>query len=109
MRPPVTVELGGEVRELRYDLNAMIALKERHGVNMLAADAALDYSDPALLRGIVWAGLLHGNRLLTPDEVGGWLDGGNLLAVSQRVVDAIAASMTPQVSPERAGVSSDPS
>jgi len=104
MRTPVTVELGGEVRELRYDLNAMVALKEKHGVNMLAADTTLDYSDPVLLRGFVWAGLLHQNRLLDPVTVGSWLDAGNLLAVSQCVVAAIASSMTPSVDAERAGI-----
>lgn len=100
-RTPITVELGGEIRALRYDLNAMVALKEATGINMLNADATMDYSDPGILRAMVWAGLLHSTPLLQKGDVGGWIDLSNMAPVAAKVVEAIASAMGPEVSSEK--------
>lgn len=103
MAAPVTVTLGGVARELRYDLNALAALRAKHGLNLLALPEGQDYEDPVLLRALLWAGLLHADRTLDIDVVGGWVGLDTLAVVGSAVGEALQAAMTPEVSADRSG------
>lgn len=100
---PVTVTLGGEARELRFDLNALAVLRKEHGINLLNPPEGQDFSDPVYVRALLWAGLLHADRTLDILTVGSWVGMGNLVDVAAQVAEALQDAITPEVSAERSG------
>lgn len=102
-RQTVTVELGGEQRTLRYTLNSFALIKERIGLNLFDAgesEITAAMSDPASIRVLLWAGL-PGELNLTPEQVGEWIDLGNLGTVSEKFAEALAASQQTQLGPPK--------
>lgn len=90
------IELGGKERTLRYDYNALADLEERAG---LSIQALLDDQRLGLatVRAILWAGLRHRDKGLTPAQVGIWLQqymtsGGDLQALMDAVQRALEES-----------------
>ena len=78
-------------RRLKYDLNAFALLKEQHGINLFESDDKR-LQDPAAVRAILWAGLVHEDPAVTIGAVGSFVDLGNLREVSEKVAEAMMAS-----------------
>lgn len=89
----VPIELGGKTRHLRYDFNALVALEDVLGIpisdigNIMAGSVKL--SD---LRAIVWAGLLHEDKSLTPEAVGDKLELSQIVYIGDKVREAFEAA-----------------
>ena len=88
----VSIELGGEERNLKYDLNAFAELEDMYGSPQKAMDA-LEEGSFKSLRALVWVGLLHENPDLTERTVGSWLDLNNMKLVAEKIGQAINKAM----------------
>ena len=71
MKKSVTVELD-KARNLRYGINALVKVEELTGKNITKLD--LDNISMKDLRAILFAGLYHEDKDLTPDKVGVLID-----------------------------------
>lgn len=102
IRPePVTIELDGKERVIRYDLNAFAELEKRFGT-VDAAMTALQTGSFASIKTILWVGLIHEEAVIDPDtgdvisyninpyQVGSWITPGMLPYVSQQLSLAIS-------------------
>lgn len=69
----VPVTIGGSERRLILSFNALAAMEEVTGLNMLLFDK---WSKPnaTVFRAGIWAGLLHEDAGLTLEQVGEWID-----------------------------------
>jgi hypothetical protein len=92
----VLVELGGKTLTLRFDYNSIADLEEKAGVG-----AEVLFTEQRaglhLLRLLIWAGLRHEDRNLTPRGAGSLMqqyiaDGGNLEDLVGKVTEALEAS-----------------
>jgi len=61
--------LGGKPRRLRYDFNALADVEERAGVG-IGALLSSERMGLNTIRLLLWAGLKHEDRSLTPEKVG---------------------------------------
>lgn len=79
---PVSLELGGKTRTLKYTLWAVGEIGERLGIklrlNHLDEDLMATPLPLRALTTILWAGLIHEDKTLTEEEVGGWVDQDNV-------------------------------
>lgn len=70
-----SVKIGGAERELFYGVNALSAIQKELGENpvkiITSGFSPLDFNT---VRIILWAGLLHSARKITPEIVGDWMD-----------------------------------
>lgn len=84
-RIPVTIELDGRERVLRYDLNALCLFEEstKQGVREALQDLRM-----ASIRALLWAGLIHEDPLLTIEDVGK-MEFGSLRDMVTKVVSAL--------------------
>lgn len=90
------IELNGERHVLRYTINALAEL-ERHmgrGLDHIFSEEAIGYN---LVRGMLWAGMLHENPMITPRAIGEALEqhveaGGELLSLFNACIEAIQDS-----------------
>lgn len=93
-RPDVTIKIGGEVRSLTFDYQAICKVEKLTGVNMLQDSVDADFS---LLGSMLYAALLpmHNGpeNPLTLDEVGSWINFKNAPIVYQAVMDAWHGSL----------------
>lgn len=71
MKKSVTVELD-KARNLRYGMNALVKVEELTGKPITKLD--LENISIRDLRTIVYAGLFHEDKDLTPDKVGNLID-----------------------------------
>lgn len=84
-----TIELAGKEYPLRYSVNAVCCLEEKLG-NL----ESLMKSQLSCLRGLLWCGLMEGERGLTLEGAGALLQshldqGGALLPISQTIARAL--------------------
>lgn len=80
-------------RRLCFDLNALIALEEATGWDMMRGGvqtATLKLKD---VRALLWAGLLHEDPKLKQEDVGKYLHMGNIGEVGEIVMRAYGGSM----------------
>lgn len=84
-RLPVTIELDGKERSLKFDLNALCLFEEQAKTSLRSALADLSMTS---VRTLVWAGLLHEDPLLTVQDVGK-MEFVSLRDVSEKVVKAL--------------------
>lgn len=111
----VSLELNGEMRLLSFDLNSFAELEDMYGT---VADAMerLEEGSVKAIRNILWAGLIHdqmimdpqdqkptGQYLLTPFEVGSWIDISELPILAEKLQMAMAIAL-----PEAAGAKEQP-
>lgn len=101
----VTVELGGKLREIKYDLNAFAELEKRYGSVQKAMDVLNSGSTMIGTRNILWAGLIHEEAVLdelgeevvsyniTPYQVGSWIDPADLPAITDKLNKVFSADM----------------
>ena len=84
-RNPVTIELDGRQRVLKYDLNALCLFEEstKQGVR-----EALQELRMSSIRALLWAGLIHEDPLLTIEDVGK-MEFGSLRDMVAQVVSAL--------------------
>ncbi len=97
----VSVNIGGKVRHLKFDLNAFAELEIKYG-NIQVAMEALQEGTMVAIRTILWAGLLHEEVVLdehtgepvkyniTPYQVGGWILPNQLADISEKITQAIS-------------------
>lgn len=74
-------------RQLRYDLNAMAEIEERLGVGLDKLDQIEMKAKTARL--MLWAGLIHEDSSLTPEQVGAMVDMGSLNEVNVAIARAL--------------------
>lgn|SRR5690606_12688582 len=72
MKRYVEVELGGAVRKLRYDFNAIVELEEyfNKGIGAILNEEQVGFR---VIRAMYWAGVRAFNKKVTIDQVGNWL------------------------------------
>jgi hypothetical protein len=90
----VALVLGGETRHLFYDLNALCRLKTECGINVLAPGEE-DTRDPATLRALLWAGLLHEAPGLTVEDVGRLIGLGDMGPAAAAFAEAFQRAAQP--------------
>ena len=83
-----TIELGGQTRQLRFDLNALVELEERLKINIGEIQSVA--ASARTIRAMIWTGLLHADATLTEQQVGAWITGENFVLVTQRAMEALA-------------------
>jgi len=89
-----SIKLGGRVRHLRYDFNALVALEEVLGSPMSEVGNLVSGSVRLKdLRAIIWAGLLHEDKSLTEEDVGGWIEIPELADVADKIRQAFELMM----------------
>ena len=70
-----SIKIGGAERELKYGVNALAAItQELHKTPVEILSAGFDVLDIMTVRIVLWAGLLHSARKITPEIVGDWMD-----------------------------------
>lgn len=93
--PTYPLNVGGELRNLRYDFNALALIEEKTGKSTLSGEVFqnLRASD---LRWFLWGGLVHENPNLDVTEVGSWIHLGNLAYITEAIGKAFSSSMPDQ-------------
>lgn len=103
---PVTMELGGKLRTLQFDMNAFAELEKRFG----SIDKAMEHLAQGRItdiRTILWVGLIHeevaefdndtGEPIkynITPYQVGSWIKNPMMLQeVSEKLAKAMSDGM----------------
>ncbi|MCK9591881.1 MAG: hypothetical protein M0Q91_07725 [Methanoregula sp.] len=68
----ITIELD-RLREIRFTYNALVSAQKERGLGILAM---LDDNNdgPETVRALLWAGLIHEDKSLTPEKVGDLMD-----------------------------------
>ena len=93
IKKSVPIELGGKTRNLRFTFNALVALEDDLGISISDIGELLSGSVRLKsLRSLIWAGLLHEDKELTPDGIGEWLDFSMLAMVAEKLRDAFEAA-----------------
>jgi hypothetical protein len=82
----VEIELGGKVRTLNYDLNAMAELEDKLGIEV----SEMENMKMSIknVRAMLWAGLIHEDEELTEKEVGAMVNMQNMNYVQERLTEA---------------------
>jgi len=88
----IAIELGGETRYLKFDLNAFAELEDMYG-NIEEAMQGLEKGSIKALRAILWSGLLHTNPDITPQEVGSWIEIKDLPSLSGTLGQALESAL----------------
>jgi hypothetical protein len=96
INPEIKIELGGKERTLRFDLNAMAAYEEATGKSLFNQKDAGEISgkmSAVTLRALLWAMLLHEEKTIALEDVGGWITTRNMAAVAGNIGEAFNAAM----------------
>ena len=94
----VEVELGGQTRTMRFDLNAFAEIEEMFG-SIEDAMNALEKGSIKSVRALLWASLIHeetdenGDPKITPKQVGSWINLSQLNELAQKLGEAIQAAL----------------
>lgn len=95
----VTVTLGGKERHLRLDFNALVALEDKLGRSLLGDDG-LQIHSLREIRALLWACMLHEDPDVTEEEVGSWINAGEIATLEAAVKGITGAAL---VQSEEAG------
>ena len=87
---PLTLD---KPRTLRLDFNAFCALGKATGQNPFKADFWSDFDDPSKLRATLWAALMHEDKSLSVEAVGGLIELGRMGEIASAVASAVSAAM----------------
>jgi hypothetical protein len=88
MKKSVVIQLD-KIRNLRYGMNALVTIEELTGKSI----TKIDLSDISMkdLRTILFAGLYHEDKELTPEKVGNLIDEhGNLSEIAEKLGEAFS-------------------
>jgi hypothetical protein len=103
-RIPVTIELGGKKRTIKYDLNAFAELELRFG-SVQKAMESLETGSMKSVRTVLWAGLIHEEAIIdeilgeptgykiTPFDVGGWVEPSMMQEISNKIAQAVQGDL----------------
>ena len=83
-----TLELGGKVFELRYDLNAFAEIEEEYG-SITELLEKMEKGSAKAIRAMVWAGLLCNEDAPTEKEVGTLINMSDM----QKIADSIQMAL----------------
>jgi len=93
-RPDIAIEIGGKLRKLRMDLNAMAEFEEATGQSLFGVNITeINKMGAKALRALIWACLLHEDENLTLKEVGGWITIDNLGEIADQILAAFEAAV----------------
>lgn len=90
--PPATgvkVKLDRQ-RVLRYTFGALVALENETGESFSATADKLQAGSMAAINLLLWAGLRHEDRSLTPEDVADMVEVDQLTAISEAIAEAVA-------------------
>lgn len=108
MARDVLLEFPDKSRHLRYSVNALSDLEQHLGTG-LAGMLMTGRMGMGMIRGLLWAGLKHEDKRLTPAGAGelmqAWLDnGGELERLGDLIKEALAlAGLVEKVEDEKEG------
>jgi hypothetical protein len=88
--PSVAIEVGGKLRYIRYDMNAICAIEDALDIGLGELGTVMGNGKLGPMRTLLWAGLLHEQPELTEPEVGAWMDGDNLSDIGDAVGKALS-------------------
>lgn len=91
VKPLVSITLDKK-RSLLLDLNAMVNVEEATGKNLLQGDSLNNLSAKDL-RALLWACLLHEDKELTLEQVGGMVHSGNMESIASKLTSAWEVAM----------------
>jgi hypothetical protein len=95
-----TITINGNEYELHYGHNALCAMEEKQGKPLF--EILSESAGFTLCRDLFWAGLLHKNRNLTPEEAGEILDGAeDLKYITEECAKEIAKSLQGKIKAEK--------
>ena len=116
---PATIEIGGRLRTIKFDLNAFAELENKYGTVQKAMDA-MQTGSMKDIRKVLWAGLIHDevkeydedgipiSYNITVGEVAGWISSPMMLNVaSEKLGQAMSEGMPEQVKVAAAKVIQD--
>ncbi|NIM21855.1 MAG: hypothetical protein GTN64_05470 [Candidatus Latescibacteria bacterium] len=86
--PAVMLNILGTDHTLKYSMHSVSQLKKLCGVNLIGADS-VDLTDPDIIIGLVWAGLIASHKQYRGKFVNGEPD-----ETIQRIIEAIGFEMT---------------
>ena len=98
MTEPVFITIGGKERKLRYDINAAADMEELMGgkslLYVMSNPMAAGFS---ALRILLWGGLKHAEKRLTPQRVGLMMQeymesGGSIETLALKIGEAVRKS-----------------
>jgi len=104
VNPKVPIQLDKK-RHLLFNLNAMVAFQEATGKNLFSrqvAESLAQEMNPADLRAMLWACLLHEDSELTLEQVGSWINPNNMTEIATTLIEAWETA-----SPESEGETDD--
>jgi hypothetical protein len=96
----IPIELGGKTRHLRYTFNSLCRLEEETGIpigdigNFKSGSLRL-----TTLRALIWAGLVHDDKDLTPEAVGEIFEDMDLGTIADKIGEAFEAAF-PEIDEE---------
>lgn len=94
VKKSVTIELD-KARNLRYGINALVTIEELTGKTITSLDLnKLSVKD---LRTILYAGLIHEDKELTPEKVGSLIDDySNMATIAKQLGEAFTIAFGEQ-------------
>lgn len=100
-RGVVEFEAGGETRQLRFNMNAMVRYQEASGKTFIEAvqDLQANHMDFRTLRMLFWVGLGNG----TQDEAGDMIDDIGIKVASELMGQALSAAFPGDEASDDAG------
>jgi hypothetical protein len=88
----VEIDLGGQVRSLKLNMNAVATFEERTGKSMGAIKDELGRVPVSTLRVLLWALLVTDEPKLTIEQAGEMVDFDNLGYVSEKLSEVMQAA-----------------
>jgi len=95
LKPTVKITLDRE-RSLHYNLNALESFQEATGKNLFDEKTVKQIQEsitPRDIKALLWAGLIHEDKMLTLEQVGEMVHVGNIRAISAELFKAYSAVM----------------
>jgi len=74
-------------RHLKYDLNAFARLEDLYG-SITAVFDALQSGSARAVRDLLWAGLVHEDKELKPEDVGAWVGFAGIKELTELIMEA---------------------
>jgi len=90
--PSVEIEIGGKLRHLLLDLNAMATFEEIVGKSFFDLSET-EHMGARELRAFLYVCLLHEDDSLTLEQVGSWITMESMGGIAKRLTRALKAAM----------------
>lgn len=93
--PEIPIELGGKLRHLRFDINAMATFEELTGLNLMKPSVQRKLASDMTVtqfRAFLYACLVHEDEALTLKQVGGFITTENMEEIAGKINQAKEAA-----------------